>query len=73
MGGVFVQAKLDEKEDGKVILREGPIQRHLVNHRPHANVIVRPEIRWDWDDDRIAGLENNDDDQTTFGIDTILT
>lgn len=44
-----------------------------VNHRPHANVIVRPEIRWDWDNDQIAGLENGDDDQTTFGIDTIFT
>lgn len=44
-----------------------------VNYKPHANVIVRPEIRWDWDDDRVAGLEDGDDDQTTFGVDTILT
>ncbi len=49
-----------------------------VNHRPHANVIVRPEIRWDWNDDRatVAGntlLEDNDDEQFTFGVDTILT
>jgi len=44
-----------------------------VNHRPHANVIVRPEIRWDWDEDSIAGLEDGDDEQTTFGVDTILT
>ena len=51
------------------------------NYRPHANVIVRPEIRWDWVDgstDDLAAadfelLENNDDDQTTFGIDTIFT
>ncbi|QDT09092.1 porin [Planctomycetes bacterium K23_9] len=43
-----------------------------VNHRPHANVIVRPEVRWDWDDDQITGLEDGDD-QTTFGIDTIFT
>jgi len=52
-----------------------------VNYRPHANVVVRPEIRWDWVDgnlDELAAadaalLEDNDDDQTTFGIDTILT
>jgi hypothetical protein len=49
-----------------------------VNYRPHANVIVRPEIRWDWNDDQVAVggspvLENGDDNQTTFGIDTILT
>ncbi len=49
-----------------------------VNYRPHANVIVRPEIRWDWNDDQVqvAGadlLEDNDDNQTTFGVDTIFT
>ena len=45
-----------------------------INHRPHANVIVRPEIRWDWDngDDLVAGLEDGDDDQFTFGADTIF-
>ncbi|MFK8113988.1 MAG: porin [Rubripirellula sp.] len=42
------------------------------NYKPHANVMVRPEIRWDWDDDLIAGLEGGQD-QTTFGIDTIFT
>ena len=44
-----------------------------VNYRPHANVVVRPEIRWDWDDDSVAGLEDGDDSQTTFGMDTIIT
>jgi len=50
------------------------------NLRPHANVVVRPEIRWDWvdgDRNRLALadfeiLEDNDDQQTTFGIDAIL-
>ncbi|MCS7469897.1 porin [Stieleria sp. ICT_E10.1] len=42
-----------------------------LNYKPHANVVVRPEIRWDWDDDQVAGLESGDD-QTTFGIDTIF-
>ncbi|TWT89512.1 porin [Neorhodopirellula pilleata] len=52
-----------------------------VNYKPHANVLVRPEIRWDWLDGdtnalNLAGveyLEGNDDEQTTFGIDTIFT
>jgi hypothetical protein len=44
-----------------------------INHRPHANVVIRPEIRWDWDDDGFGALENGDDDQTTFGIDTVIT
>ncbi|SMP51371.1 Putative beta-barrel porin-2, OmpL-like. bbp2 [Neorhodopirellula lusitana] len=51
-----------------------------VNIKPHANVLIRPEIRWDWIDgdtavlaaNNIAGLEDNDDSQTTFGIDTIF-
>ncbi len=43
-----------------------------VNYRPHANLIARPEIRWDWDDSGNF-LENGDDRQTTFGIDTIMT
>ncbi|WP_420821395.1 porin [Rubripirellula obstinata] len=43
-----------------------------VNHRPHANVTIRPEIRWDWDDDQVVGLQDGED-QTTFGIDTVFT
>ena len=42
------------------------------NYKPHANVVVRPEIRWDWDDDGLIGLEDGTD-QTTFGVDSILT
>jgi hypothetical protein len=42
-----------------------------LNVKPHANVVIRPEIRWDWDDDEVAGLDEGDD-QTTFGIDTIF-
>ncbi len=44
-----------------------------INYKPHANVTIRPEVRWDWDDDRIAGLEDNDDEQTTIGANTIIT
>ncbi len=50
-----------------------------LNYKPHANVLVRPEVRWDWVSNTAAiaaagnsVLENNDDDQTTFGIDTIF-
>ncbi len=49
-----------------------------LNHRPHANVIVRPEIRWDWVDNNAAVLAAGNqvveagNDQATFGIDTIF-
>ena len=42
------------------------------NYRPHSNIIVRPEVRWDWDDTGSVP-ENGEDRQTTFGIDTIFT
>lgn len=43
------------------------------NIKPHANVLVRPEIRWDWVEGDAAGiLANNSDEQTTFAIDTIF-
>jgi hypothetical protein len=50
-----------------------------LNYRPNANVIVRPEVRYDWVRDAgatgraIAGLEEADGDQFTFGMDTIFT
>ena len=52
-----------------------------INYRPHANLIIRPEIRYDWinDDPALLAaadrplLEGNGDDQTTFGIDAIFT
>ena len=44
-----------------------------INYKPHANVIMRPELRYDWVDGDPAGiLENNDDSQFTFGMDTIF-
>ncbi|MCG8651943.1 MAG: porin [Pirellulales bacterium] len=51
-----------------------------LNYKPHANVIIRPEIRWDWVDGSNTNLastdfgllEDNDDRQTTFGIDSIF-
>ncbi len=51
-----------------------------MNYKPHANVLIRPEIRWDWVDGSntnlaiadITLLEGNEERQTTFGIDTIF-
>ena len=37
-----------------------------VNVKPTDNLIVRPEIRYDWDDPNVGS-------QTTFGTDVILT
>ena len=42
-----------------------------LNYKPCGNAIIRPEVRWDWDDDLVLDLEEGDS-QTTFGIDTIL-
>ncbi|MEO1529410.1 MAG: outer membrane beta-barrel protein, partial [Planctomycetota bacterium] len=42
-----------------------------LNVKPHANLIVRPEVRFDWDDNQVLGLEDGAD-QTTFGIDSIF-
>ena len=46
--------------------------------RPHSNVIVRPELRFDWYDGAVGamGLPFNDgasDDQLTFAVDAIVT
>ncbi|MEM9365593.1 MAG: porin [Planctomycetota bacterium] len=47
-----------------------------INYKPCANVIMRPELRWDWVDadaaDNAQILEDNDDSQFTFGMDTIF-
>lgn len=42
-----------------------------LNYKPHSNVLVRPEIRWDWDEDEVAELDGGER-QTTFGVDTIF-
>lgn len=50
-----------------------------LNYRPHANLIIRPEIRYDWvrgvsaNDAAVVGLFDRGIDQFTFGMDTILT
>jgi hypothetical protein len=43
-----------------------------LNYKPHANVIIRPEVRWDQDDDGfiVPAAYNN---QLGFGMDMILT
>lgn len=49
-----------------------------VNWRPHANVLFRPELRWDWYDGAAGptGLpfgDGNADDQLTCAMDMIVT
>jgi hypothetical protein len=46
-----------------------------VNYRPHANLVVRPEVRWDFtgDDDAVEVAQGRDYDRTIFGIDAIFT
>ena len=44
-----------------------------LNIKPHANVVIRPEVRFNWDFPAAAGLPNGDSDLTVFGIDTYLT
>lgn len=45
------------------------------NYRPHANLVIRPEIRFDWVDEAVFLLDDPaaGNNQTTFGIDAILT
>ncbi|MEM6798410.1 MAG: outer membrane beta-barrel protein, partial [Planctomycetota bacterium] len=43
-----------------------------LNYRPHANVVVRPEIRYDWTS-ADNGYGAGRDSETTFGIDMVFT
>ncbi|MEM1226469.1 MAG: outer membrane beta-barrel protein [Planctomycetota bacterium] len=44
-----------------------------INYKPHANVIMRPELRYDWVSGDPSGiLEDDDDSQFSFGMDTIF-
>ncbi len=49
-----------------------------LNYRPHANVVLRPEVRYDWTDSDLAaanaGFANESEyDNVSFGIDAIFT
>jgi len=47
-----------------------------LNYRPNANVVFRPEVRWDWARgfDGAGPFDNgNADDQATFGVDVVVT
>jgi hypothetical protein len=45
-----------------------------INYRPHANLVIRPEIRYDWtpSDEAVDGVIE-DYNQEWFGIDAVLT
>ncbi len=42
------------------------------NIRPHANIVFRPEVRWNWDDDAVL-IAPEDNEKMTFGVDMIVT
>ena len=45
-----------------------------INFRPHANFVVRPEIRFDWcPTTNSPNLRYTDGDRTIFGVDGVLT
>jgi hypothetical protein len=46
-----------------------------VNYHPHANVVLRPEVRWDFtgDDEAVEVAQDRDYDRTEFGVDAIFT
>jgi len=43
-----------------------------VNIRPHANIVLRPEVRHDWTSTAL-GYGDGRDSETTFGMDCVLT
>jgi hypothetical protein len=46
-----------------------------VNYRPDANLVIRPEVRYDWvpAEDVVNASEGEDYNQTWLGVDAILT
>ena len=46
-----------------------------LNYKPHANVVVRPEVRYDWTpaETRVSAAAGVDYDETVFGVDMIVT
>ena len=45
-----------------------------VNYQPHANVVIRPEIRYDFTADEIVdAVHDRDYNRDIFGIDAIFT
>ncbi len=45
-----------------------------INYKPHANVVVRPEIRYNWSPTELFAVSNGDEfNNTVFAIDAIVT
>jgi hypothetical protein len=45
-----------------------------LNYKPHANFLLRPEVRWQWDkDDSGIIFPQNFDNRAGFGMDMIIT
>lgn len=43
-----------------------------LNYRPHANLTIRPEIRYDWTPSQTAGYSDGRSDETTLAVDAVL-
>jgi Putative beta-barrel porin-2, OmpL-like. bbp2 len=43
-----------------------------LNYKPHANVIIRPELRYNWTNESVAN-NTQDFNNTVFGVDAIFT
>jgi hypothetical protein len=44
-----------------------------INYRAHANLLIRPEVRWVWDRQRFGFNENNASSQAAVGGDMVFT
>lgn len=45
-----------------------------LNYKPHTNVVLRPEVRWDWSNGGARPFDDGSDkNQFTAGMDAILT
>jgi hypothetical protein len=42
------------------------------NWTPHANLVVRPELRWDWSDGNVAAPYDGKDSQFIAALDAII-
>ena len=44
-----------------------------INYKPHANLVIRPEIRYDWQGNTVNAGGAQVTNVTTFGVDAIFT
>jgi hypothetical protein len=45
-----------------------------VNYKPHANLVIRPEVRYNWSPTNLVSAQNGAAfNNTVFAIDAVLT